>query len=243
MLALALAGAPRAALAAGAEPGRDPQLDPSPCLAAAAANDDDRIFSVCSALIDSEKTARPDRIKALAVRASAFQRKEIFERAIADYDALLRLDPMLPDILNARGELWRRKGDRPKAVADFGAALRLDPQHAAARANHRSLALELERVGVLKAIEGKPSFDCAAARLPVEKAICATPELANLDREVHAAYVRVIQEARDPRDVRSVKRQQAEFVARRNTRFGKPGYDVREAMRERLRQINGIDGY
>jgi hypothetical protein len=28
---------------------------------------------------------------------------------------VLRLDPTLADIFNARGELWRKKGDRPKA--------------------------------------------------------------------------------------------------------------------------------
>jgi hypothetical protein len=53
----------------------------------------------------------------------------------------------------------------------------------------------------------------------------------------------VVQEARDPRDARTVTRQQDEFIARRNAQFGKPGYDLQKAMRERLRQINGIDGY
>lgn len=244
VLWLALAGLPRALLAAGAEPAKDVQLDSQPCLAAVAANEDDRIVTLCSALIDHEKTtARPDRIRALVGRAGAFQRKEMLDRAIADYDAVLRLDPTQADVFNARGELWRRKGDRPKAVADFAAALRLHPDHAAARANHRSLALELERAGVLKAIDGKPSFDCRGARRPVEKAICADPGLANLDREVHAAYVRVIQEARDPREAGAVKLEQQEFVATRNTRFGKPGYDLQQAMRDRLTRLNGVDGY
>ncbi len=174
------------------EPDKDVQLDPAPCFAAAAANDDDKIVPLCSALIDNEKTARPDRIKALTARAAAFERKEMYDSAISDYDAVLRLDPGLADIFNARGELWRKKGDRPKAVADFGAALRLNPDHPAAKANHKSLALELERVGALKAVEGKPSFNCATARRPVEKAICANATLANLDREVHGSYVRAL---------------------------------------------------
>lgn len=243
VLWLALAGLPRALLAAGAEPAKDVQLDSQPCLAAVAASEDDGIVTLCSALIDHEKTARPDRIRALVGRAGAFQRKEMLDRAIADYDAVLRLDPTQADVFNARGELWRKKGDRPKAVADFAAALKLHPDHAVARANHRSLALELERAGVLKAIDGKPSFDCRGARRPVEKAICADPGLANLDREVHAAYVRVIQEARDPREAGAVKREQQEFVATRNTRFGKPGYDLQQAMRDRLTRLNGVDGY
>ena len=95
-------------------------------------------------LIDNEKSAKADRVKALIARAGVFERKEMYDSAISDYDAVLRLDPTLADIFNARGELWRRKGDRPKAVADFGAALKLNPDHPAARANHKSLAQELE---------------------------------------------------------------------------------------------------
>lgn len=242
-VALALVASAHAAFATGAEPGKDVQLDPAPCFAAAAANDGDKIVPLCSTLIDNEKTARADRIKALIARAGVFERKEMYDSAIADYDAVLRLDATLADIFNARGELWRRKGDRPKAVADFGAALKLKPDHPAARANHRSLAQELERVGALKAVEGKPSFNCATVRRPVEKAICANPELANLDREIHGSYVRLLQEARAPRDIGIVRRQQDEFLARRNAQFGKPGYDLQKAMRERLQRINGIDGY
>jgi tetratricopeptide (TPR) repeat protein len=232
-----------AAFATGAETASDLQLDPAPCFAAASANEDDKVLSLCGALIDHEKTARPDRIKALIARAAAFERREMYDSAIADYDAVLRLDATLADIFNSRGELWRRKGDRPKAVADFGAALKLNPDHAAAKANHRSLALELERVGALKAVEGKPSFNCATARRAVERAICANPALANLDREVDGSYTRALQEARDPRDARTIKREQEQFIARRNAQFGKPGYDLQKAMRERLRQINGVDGY
>jgi tetratricopeptide (TPR) repeat protein len=242
-IALALSALADAAFATGAETAKDLQGDPAPCFAAAAANDDDKIVPLCSTVIDNEKTAKPDRIKALIARAGTFERREMYDSAIADYDAVLRLDPALADIHNARGELWRRKGDRPKAVADFGAALKLNPDHPAAKANHRSLALELERVGALKAVEGKPSFNCATARRPVEKAICASPDLANLDREIYGSFVRVMREARDPRDARLVQRRQDEFIARRNAQFGKPGYDLQKAMRERLHQINGIDGY
>ena len=97
------------------------------------------------------------------------------DRAIDDYDTALQLDPTLADVFNARGELWRKSGDRPKALADFGAAIKLNPDHAAARANYKSLAQELERLGALIAVAGKPSFNCKTARRAVEKAICANP--------------------------------------------------------------------
>ena len=114
-------------------PAGDLQADPAPCVAAAAANDDDKIIAVCGALIDNEKTAKADRIKALIARAGAYDRKDQIDRAIGDYDTVLRLDPTLADIFNARGELWRKKGDRPRALADFGAAIKLNPDHAAAK--------------------------------------------------------------------------------------------------------------
>ena len=116
------------ARATGAEPTADPQADPAPCAAAAAADDADKAIAVCGALIDNEKTPRAERIKALIARAGAFERKDQIDRAIGDYDTVLRLDPALADIFNSRGELWRKKGDRPRALADFGAAIKLNPQ-------------------------------------------------------------------------------------------------------------------
>src|SRR5690349_16726442 len=92
---------PSAAFAAGTEPGKDLQADPAPCLAAITANDDGRIVPACSALIDNDKAAKPDRIKALIARGGVFEHKEMFDSAIADYDAVLRLDPTLADIFNA----------------------------------------------------------------------------------------------------------------------------------------------
>lgn len=231
------------ASATGVEPGKDMQIDPALCLAAAQANDDDGIVDACGALIDNARTEKADRIKALIARAGAYERKAMTDRAISDYDSVLRLDPALADIHNARGELWRGKGDLPKAVADFAAAIRLSPDHAAARANHRTLAQELERQGALKAVAGKPSFNCATARRAVEKAICASPELADLDREVEGSFARAVREARDPRDVRTLKREQQDFISRRNAAYGRANYDLQKAMRDRLQRLNGIDGY
>jgi tetratricopeptide (TPR) repeat protein len=156
-IALMLCAPPQLAFATGAEPATDPQVDPAPCLAAAAANDADKILTLCGALIDSDKTLKSDRIKALIARAAIYTRSDQVDRAIADYDVALRLDPTLADIFNARGELWRKKADRPRALADFGAALKLNPQHEAARANYKSLALELERLGAQMAIKDRPS--------------------------------------------------------------------------------------
>ena len=234
------------ARATDAGPSGDPQVDPAPCVAAATANDDDRIIAACGALIDSSETAKPDRIKALIARAGAYERKDMVDNAISDYDAALWLDPELADVFNIKGELWRKKGDRRHALADFAAAIKLNPNHAAAKANYKSLAQELERLGALMpVVASKPSFDCATAKRPVEKAICASPELADLDREIDGVNALVMREAAKvgPRAVRALQRAQEEFIARRNARFGRPGYDLRKAMKERIQQIVGVDGY
>ena len=147
------------------------------------------------------------------------------------------------DILNARGELWRKKGDRPKALADFGAAIKLNPDHPSARGNYKSLAQEVERLGALMAVAGKPSFNCGTARRAVEKAICANPELADLDREINAVNTKVVRQAtrNGPRAGRALQREQDEFIARRNAAFGRPDYDLRKAMQERLDHLLAVE--
>ena len=151
------AALPHGAFATGTEPLTDLLVDPAPCVAAAATHDADNIIAICGALVDNEKTLKADRIKALIARAGAYDAKEMIDRAIGDYDTVLRLDPTLADIFNIRGELWRRKGDRSRALQDFGAAIKLNPKHEAARANYKSLAQELERLGAQMAIKNKPS--------------------------------------------------------------------------------------
>jgi tetratricopeptide (TPR) repeat protein len=227
----------------GTEPVTAPPIDPAPCFAAAEAKDDAKLIAICAPLIDGEKTARADRLKALIARAGAFDRKNHIDRAIGDDDAALLLDPTLADVFNARGELWRKKGDRRRALTDFAAAIKLSPDHPAAKSNYRSLALELERIGAQMAVNNRPSFDCASARRAVEKAICANPELANLDRQISVASAKAVRDAGNdnPAAGRALQREQDDFIARRNAAFGRPDYDLRKAMQERLRRLNGAD--
>jgi len=236
---LLVAAQPWSAEATGAETNTVAPVDTAACFDAISANDDDKVLSECAAVIDSEKTQKADRIEALSARAGTFARKEQIDRAIADCDMVLRLDPSLADIFNARGELWRKKGDRTKALADFAAAIRLNPEHATARGNYKSLALELERLGAMMALAGKPNVDCATASRPVEKAICASPELANLDRQINAANSKVMRAAQDPHRRQALQREQDEFLARRDADFGKAGYDLAQAMRDRLQHLLG----
>lgn len=241
MLSALSLGAARAAT--GGEPAAVVQVDVAACLSATAADDMDKAGPACAAVIDNEKTAKPDLIKALIARGALLARHDQIDRAVADDSRALLLDPTLADVFNARGELWLKKGDKPKAVQDFGAALRIDPNHEKAKANHRAIARELERIGAQMAVAGKPSFNCAGARRPVEKAICANRELADLDREVYAANARVLREARNEGEARKLQREQDDFIVRRNAGFGRPGYDLKTAMQDRLQKLNGVDRY
>jgi tetratricopeptide (TPR) repeat protein len=159
---------PGAASAAVADPPADPPIDPAPCFSAIAASDDDGVIAKCAALIDHDKTSRPDRIKALLARAGAFARKDQIDRAIEDDSTVLRLDPTQADVFNARGELVRTKGDRPHAVADFAAALRLNPQHQAARINTKELSRELEQIGADMALKNMALKNMALKNMAVK---------------------------------------------------------------------------
>jgi len=226
-----------------AEPGNEPVVDVSACIAASEARDADKVLTECGSVIDNTKAGKSDRINALIARASIFISTGQADRAITDYDVVLQLDPSLADIFNARGELERKKGDRPKALADFAAALRLNPDHASARSNYHTLAVELERLGAQMAVAGRPSFNCATARRVVEKAICADPELADLDRDIHTSHLRAVREAGSPAAARALDRAQDAFLASRNAAFGRSGYDLKKAMQDRLQRLNGVDGY
>ena len=122
------------------------------------------------------------------------------ERAIADYDGALR------SILTRRYSHARRtlakKGDLPKRSRILRRPSNCTGSYCSEGPTIRALAQEVERQGILKAIAGKPSFDCAAARSKVQRAICADPELANLDREVHGSYVKAIAEKMTPPQAR-----------------------------------------
>ena len=111
--------------------------------------------------VTTMSVCKPDQVtkaidaKTLLARADDFSSKGDFDRAIADYDAALKIDPVLTDALNGRGVAWRAKGDRRKALSDFDAALKLKPDFEIARANRKSLFNEIERLGAQMPLKGK----------------------------------------------------------------------------------------
>jgi uncharacterized protein len=132
-------------------------------------------------------------------------------------------------------------------LADYEAALRLDPGNENAANGRRAMIAEIAKFGdepsrPLQANSGNgPSFDCDTARREVEKMICADPQLGMLDRQIAETYARVLKSARG-QSASDLRKTQRDFLATRNTAFGRPGYDLKKAMQERLQRLSALDG-
>jgi hypothetical protein len=76
------------------------------------------------------------------------------------------------------------------------------------------VAQEIERLGSLAYQKNLPSFNCATAKRQVEKAICADPGLAQLDRNINDVFLRVIASAESDshRAALALTRQQRDFI-------------------------------
>jgi uncharacterized protein len=127
-------------------------------------------------------------------------------------------------------------------LQDYAEAVRLDPSDKTATENRQEIALEVERLGALTSRTNLASFNCATAKRSVEKAICADPGLAQLDRSINDVFLRAIAsaEADNHGAALALTQQQRDFLAKRNAAFGRRGYDLRQAMEDRLDKLNSI---
>jgi tetratricopeptide (TPR) repeat protein len=71
----------------------------------------------------------------IAERGLAFAEKGEYDRAIADFDEAIRLDPNDAHSFRYRGIAYYDKADYDRAIADFDEAIRLDPKDTKAYAN------------------------------------------------------------------------------------------------------------
>ena len=62
-------------------------------------------------------------------RGAAYQTKGDYDRAIADYDQVIRLNPEAVRAYNNRGVAYNAKGDHHRAIADYDQAIRLNPEN------------------------------------------------------------------------------------------------------------------
>jgi lipoprotein NlpI len=94
----------------------------------------------CTQAIESGKLSGNALAQIHYSRGIEWAAKGDLERAIADYDAAIRINPKFGDALFNRGHAFGAKGDPDRAIADYDAALRLNPKDATA---HAARAVEL----------------------------------------------------------------------------------------------------
>lgn len=88
----------------------------------------DRRLEVCTRAIESGALTQGKLAAALGARGATYLRKGDLDRAIADYDAALRLSPDDADALLNRAMAHGEKGDYPEAIMDFKAVIERNPQ-------------------------------------------------------------------------------------------------------------------
>ena len=81
----------------------------------------------CTRAIDSGRYSGDDLRRLHVIRGAEWAAKRDHDRAIADYDAAIKLDPKSADAFHNRGIAWASKGEPDRAIADYDAAIRLDP--------------------------------------------------------------------------------------------------------------------
>ena len=93
-------------------------------------NDIDRSIAACSRAINNQK-ASPPATYAVAYnnRGKAYNHKGDYDRAIADFDEAIRLDPKYVFAYNNRGNAYRYRDDYDGAIVDYDEAIRLDPKY------------------------------------------------------------------------------------------------------------------
>jgi tetratricopeptide (TPR) repeat protein len=91
------------------------------------ANADESIAG-CSALLQSSRAEKSDRIVVYFHRSRAYERKKDFDHAIQDDTQLIQLSPKDAMSYNNRGFDYQRKGDLDHAIADYNQAIQLAPE-------------------------------------------------------------------------------------------------------------------
>jgi tetratricopeptide (TPR) repeat protein len=93
-----------------------------------AKTDPDGLIAACTELLErGSREAIASRAAALNNRGSAYARKGDFDRALADCQEALRLDPTDATAYVIRGYISAAKGDLDRAIADYNEAIRRNP--------------------------------------------------------------------------------------------------------------------
>lgn len=101
-----------------------PEVDAEKCRSIT--GNPDLAIKHCTAAINSGKLSGRVLAEIYFSRAVEWTNKGDIDRAIADYDAAVRIDPKYAEAYHNRGLLRAARGESDRAIADYDAALRLD---------------------------------------------------------------------------------------------------------------------
>ncbi|MBI4367700.1 MAG: tetratricopeptide repeat protein, partial [Deltaproteobacteria bacterium] len=174
----------------------------------------------------------------LTNRGDSYNLKGDYDRAIADYDRALKLNPGFYLAYNNRGAAFHKKGDLGRAIADYEQELRVNPRFDSAAENLAAVRQQRDRSDTITE-RLLPTFDCATARRAVEKAICSDPDLSRLDRQIDDAYKSALAKL-DRKGVARLREDQRDFNIKRNKFFGRPDYQLKRELEARLLALRGM---
>jgi uncharacterized protein YecT (DUF1311 family) len=86
----------------------------------------------------------------------------------------------------------------------------------------------------------QPSFNCATAKQPAEKAICKERKLADLDREVAKVFTATLGRL-DDAGKKALREEQRAFVALRDWAFERPDFDLADYLTGRVQHLKLLD--
>ncbi len=104
-------------------------------------NADLDVVAACTRLIESGKLHGPNLARAFVSRGKALTARREYDRAIADLDQAIGLDPKNAVAFHSRGVAYFLKEQPDRAIADYDQAVRLNPKYAIAF-NNRGVAYE-----------------------------------------------------------------------------------------------------
>jgi lipoprotein NlpI len=99
------------------------------------ANDAETKLRECSVAVESGTLSKDIVANALLIRASAYDERGDYDRAIKDLDESVKLNPSASRSIDTRGWEYVRKFDYKQAIRDFDQSIQLDPKNDYAYSN------------------------------------------------------------------------------------------------------------
>ena len=83
----------------------------------------DVVLPACTRIIDNPRTPKAEVVRALVKRATSYQKRGDYDRAIADMDRAVALAPGDAESYLTRGEAYHEKHNAGRAIADYDKAI------------------------------------------------------------------------------------------------------------------------